>query len=64
MWYYVLQIIRGSIVGYGGYKSREAACKRYEKVKGGEVYLFASGSDNLREAIREFKGRQALEVKR
>ena len=43
---------------HGPYKSREAAANRYQRVKGGEVHLFKSWSDNPGEVEMEFRDEQ------
>lgn len=54
MYHYVMQVIRGTVVAHGPYRSSKAAENRYEKVQGGEIHLFKSYSSDPKEAIQEF----------
>jgi len=54
-YFYVMQVIRGSVMIHGPYRSEQARDNRFLKVRGGEVHKFDSYSSDPNEAIREFK---------
>lgn len=54
MYHYVMQVIKGTVIAHGPYKSSEAAQNRYDKVRGGEVHMFKSYSPDPQDAIQEF----------
>jgi len=54
MLYYVLQELRGNTYIHGPYKSEQARDRRFDKVRGGEVYKFNSLSSELERVRQEF----------
>jgi len=55
MYFYVMQVIKGQTVAHGPYKSEDAMKNRYERVKGGEVYMYRTFEEIPEKAIQEFK---------
>jgi len=54
MFYYVIQELKGNTYIHGPYKSSDSRDRRFDKVKGGEVYKFNSLSSELEQVRQEF----------
>jgi len=58
MWYYVVNLYKGSYSLEGKYKRRDSADRRTEKIQGGETSVFASYSEDPRVVVEEFKAEE------
>lgn len=54
MIYWVIQVVRGNYYAIA-YKSYKAAENRFNKVRGGEVFLHKSFETDAQKAVDEFK---------
>lgn len=57
VFYWVMQVLRGSVIAHGPFRTKQGRDNMMERVRGGEVYPFDCFTDNPEEAISQFNAK-------
>jgi len=52
-----MQVLRGSVIAHGPFRTKQGRDNMMERVRGGEVYPFDCFTDNPEEAISQFNAK-------